>query len=697
MSNIFSQQQLQSLYQQQSYSAATEQTHESTQPQPHPVQRNGVPSLEEAAAETEDTSSRPRLTPEQIAVLEDNFKVKPKPGTDFKKQLAAKIGLSLQRVNNWYQNRRAKARHQRPQERRFAVLPTEQPSGHWPSLEFAQPKFEPFLMDHSAEASPQPLHEPSNDYISIPRSDEMEDKGLSTEMDLFHELIEPSKEFAPAEHSISTSLSLDNIDTSSLLPNWSLQEWSPDSLHDSAFQDENFATFEAQNTYSHPMYQNTVEGLHIGNPSCQTFATTSSSEGEPPSLMTPPPRTSPLPFLPQDAFGRRGSVTADISSNLHTIHLQQSKSSLNGYNELLESQPVAPSQSPNGTPPAPSKLNIGASGDIASPSLRTAHNESNVPRLDLASRRKRPRPAALRPDAHRSQSYAGPLTMSPTTRVPSSGLATSNSVRRIKSTGNGLNVMTGRIQKSSLSPAQMSPRNLHSFPSVHLLPSQNGSVTESAEPAAMPLTPLSPEAADHPDPVWPQPWTTEQDHTTLTGLEAEALITSPPITPYDGAISQPYPNSQLHGTYHWPPQSAPPQQTSFFNDSPSMEAPANFAHLSWQVPSSISLHGCSDDNIVPSMRPSLFPQYGYQDAQPFPGHHPPQVLSHPMGLCHPHAFEAPSQPQKEFEIQVQVIPAPEGLPQGRKTYTFNHTTPKDFSSQDGTSSKVVGTSDVGLA
>lgn len=99
MSNIFSQQQLQSLYQQQSYSAATEQTHESTQPQPHPVQRNGVPSLEEAAAETEDTSSRPRLTPEQIAVLEDNFKVKPKPGTDFKKQLAAKIGLSLQRVN----------------------------------------------------------------------------------------------------------------------------------------------------------------------------------------------------------------------------------------------------------------------------------------------------------------------------------------------------------------------------------------------------------------------------------------------------------------------------------------------------------------------------------------------------------------------------------------------------------------------
>lgn len=46
-----------------------------------------------------DTSSRPRLTQEQIAILEDQFKAKPKPGTEFKKQLASRIGLSLQRVN----------------------------------------------------------------------------------------------------------------------------------------------------------------------------------------------------------------------------------------------------------------------------------------------------------------------------------------------------------------------------------------------------------------------------------------------------------------------------------------------------------------------------------------------------------------------------------------------------------------------
>lgn len=56
-----------------------------------------VSPMEEA--EELDTSSRPRLTQEQIAILEDQFKGKPKPGTEFKKHLASQIGLSLQRVN----------------------------------------------------------------------------------------------------------------------------------------------------------------------------------------------------------------------------------------------------------------------------------------------------------------------------------------------------------------------------------------------------------------------------------------------------------------------------------------------------------------------------------------------------------------------------------------------------------------------
>lgn len=57
------------------------------------------PSSPQEDAEELDTSSRPRLTQEQIAILEKNFKGKAKPNTDFKKHLAKQIGLSLQRVN----------------------------------------------------------------------------------------------------------------------------------------------------------------------------------------------------------------------------------------------------------------------------------------------------------------------------------------------------------------------------------------------------------------------------------------------------------------------------------------------------------------------------------------------------------------------------------------------------------------------
>lgn len=63
----------------------------------NPIPEQLVSQLDDA--DELDTLSRPRLTQEQIAILEDEFKEKPKPGTDFKKHLAAQIGLSLQRVN----------------------------------------------------------------------------------------------------------------------------------------------------------------------------------------------------------------------------------------------------------------------------------------------------------------------------------------------------------------------------------------------------------------------------------------------------------------------------------------------------------------------------------------------------------------------------------------------------------------------
>ena len=62
-------------------------------------QMSGPLSSPNENAEEVDTSSRPRLTQEQITILEQEFSQLPKPSTDFKKQLADQIGLTLARVN----------------------------------------------------------------------------------------------------------------------------------------------------------------------------------------------------------------------------------------------------------------------------------------------------------------------------------------------------------------------------------------------------------------------------------------------------------------------------------------------------------------------------------------------------------------------------------------------------------------------
>lgn len=50
-------------------------------------------------SEEADTSSRPRLTTEQTNILEENFQKESKPVTEVKRQLAARVGLPLDKVN----------------------------------------------------------------------------------------------------------------------------------------------------------------------------------------------------------------------------------------------------------------------------------------------------------------------------------------------------------------------------------------------------------------------------------------------------------------------------------------------------------------------------------------------------------------------------------------------------------------------
>jgi hypothetical protein len=56
---------------------------------------------------------KPRLTKEQHDVLEQHFQVQHKPSTLVKKDFASKLGVPLDKINNWFQNRRAKVKQDR--------------------------------------------------------------------------------------------------------------------------------------------------------------------------------------------------------------------------------------------------------------------------------------------------------------------------------------------------------------------------------------------------------------------------------------------------------------------------------------------------------------------------------------------------------------------------------------------------------
>ena len=123
------------------------------------------------------------------------------------------------------------------------------------------------------------------------------------------------------------------------------------------------------------------------------------------------------------------------------------------------------------------------------------------PAVNIAARRKRPRPAAIQGAALRSQSYMGPMPISPNAK--SALLGPTSPMRRIKSAGNNLR---GRIQKSVSGSAQRSPLNFETFAEAGAFdeyrktPSISGSQTASAQPMTgnlAPPTPLSPPEMEH--------------------------------------------------------------------------------------------------------------------------------------------------------------------------------------------------------
>ncbi|KAK5652551.1 hypothetical protein OQA88_10312 [Cercophora sp. LCS_1] len=72
-------------------------------------QQRAAMMLGQASLQTsKQTEPKPRLAKDEVELLEGEFAKNPKPNSSTKRELAEQMGVEVARINNWFQNRRAK-------------------------------------------------------------------------------------------------------------------------------------------------------------------------------------------------------------------------------------------------------------------------------------------------------------------------------------------------------------------------------------------------------------------------------------------------------------------------------------------------------------------------------------------------------------------------------------------------------------
>lgn len=603
-------------------------------------------------------------------------------------------------LQNWYQNRRAKAKQQKRQEV-VELTHLSDPAALW--REFSSPSIQYQPNYQSSELASTPRPTPAGAYAAHPGYDTAVeasypyDSGVEATYQSWQralaaaEAARDSFSDAIADHNFESPQLLDasqpdrtfsNESNPSLIPasafsDWSSSRtpsviWTPAHQIEDPFENQNILlqqaptpTYPQQSTTVQPpidaemfaKYQSAVEAHEL----CGLTQTSTSWS---PAVKTERQTSSPLrimphpPLLLQETFSRRGSDSSELASNLGTIHIRQGQSQQSSDDDNFRVPAVPPQE------------------------------------LGIAARRKKQRPAQLGIAAMRSYSHGGPLTMSPTTKAPYLG---PQSVRRIKSTGHSLNVRSGRVQKPGLVSTQRSPLNFQTFAEAEAFQSANLTPPRDSDSSQMspngsnaPPTPHSQSGFEQQQaPIdWSTPcanqttamsWSMEHQCYVPTGYHGSPDATSPPRTPFTAEMLGHM--KQYNLQYSSPPLSAPPQFTSFPQSSPSF--PAAQPHpSSWNTPPMTF----SDAYPYPSAILMPQPHHAMAEYHPhmglFPGQ--PQFAMHmspPIGA--PHEFYGNGTP-KEMEFVLQKFPEPKGAqvpprePHRPKNYIFQNAGPNDF-------------------
>ncbi|KAJ5091843.1 hypothetical protein NUU61_006713 [Penicillium alfredii] len=580
--------------------------------------------------------SRPRLTKEQVETLEAQFQAHPKPSSNVKRQLAAQTNLSLPRVANWFQNRRAKAKQQKRQEE-FEKMQKAKAEAE----DAARRKSETLdQLSESRQASNTPKEEAEPSLPSKPTpvaSTSESDSKAEHNANRKHQKTksETAREatFASLQRALNAAVAARNRFS---------RRGDSRGKQESSQEDEAVSPTSMAPPKTTGKSQNNRQANANSSFSDWPDAKEESSSWTPQASHGTPETTSfsatgqVLPEVPNSSQSMQHNVNAYSGTQLppHTEEWEEGaeeQRSTHGrgsdaglvygnmqYPMSLQPPNISLSRRESSDALTASLEGIGictTDSSGLSQSLGRAAGASwkeSGKELDLAARRKRPRPAAIGTSGNRSLAASTSMSsLSPTSRMPSSGAG--NSMRHSKST-QSLNSRYAGVRKASA--AQRSPLNFTFAESGSMKATKADMLRPSVSTSTLaPPTPMTPQDLQGFMPASP----TDSNYCLSahsatqffpTSQPMPVNIASPPTTPLDLYSSFPYQNIA-------PPMSAPAHVSNFPEYAPCDPVP--MTARSWAETASLSPEF---SNGIPGAQSSTVSPLGYETAiehagQPF--------------------------------------------------------------------------------
>ncbi|WEW61641.1 hypothetical protein PRK78_007132 [Emydomyces testavorans] len=406
--------------------------------------------------------SRPRLTKEQVETLEAQFQAHPKPNSNVKRQLAVQTNLTLPRVANWFQNRRAKAKQQKRQEEyeKMQAMKTsvkkkdEDCSSSVDSDLSSSRKNEKqneettpkpaqeqvVLMQQSDTPYPMPFETQSNASHSIPKADvtssphhdfDSRVKAVVDKTKMTRKLVEDD---GFQVQQVDKLLENNNNDLptvpESAPPTWELSTYPNHAFNTKTIGTRHRPSSEALIAFDSPELWSRESSI-IEQPLLRvSYSTCDARSPLPDSSLY----SNIQPFLPTEAsnFGAPGM---SLQRREPCSSEQMEFPNLSNHHEIMSAAEQPPEK--------------GFQDPQIAPQINKTFPRHRDKKPDLAARRKRPRPAAIGIGGP-SRSLIGPSSMSPTTRAPTWGI--SHSLRHAKSSqnlGSGLSPRYAGVRKIS--------------------------------------------------------------------------------------------------------------------------------------------------------------------------------------------------------------------------------------------------------